>query len=111
MATLTYQQVSVTAGLAPVLAAATVTTGDAATPNDRGFFMVKNGSGSPINVTVVVPGNTKYGLANPDPSIAVAAGATTLIGPLPVDLGDPTTGLVTVICSSVTTVTIGAVQV
>lgn len=109
MATLGYQQVAI-GGLAPTLAAAT-SGGDAIAPNDRGALMVKNGGGSPINVTVAVPGNTKYGLANPDPVVAVAAGATALIGPFPSDLADPTTGLVAITYSGVTTVTVGGVQI
>lgn len=109
MAVLGYQQVAI-AGLAPTLVAATV-GGDQLPTNDRGALMVKNGSGSSINVTVNVPGNTKYGLANPDPVVAVAAGATELIGPFPSDLADPADGLVHITYSAVTTVTVGGVQI
>lgn len=109
MATLAYQQVPI-AGVVPTLAAATG-GGDAIAPNDRGALMVKNGGGSPVTVTIVVPGNTKYGQAAPDVPVVVAAGATALIGPLPSDLGDPTTGLVGITYSGVTSVTVGGVQI
>lgn len=110
MATLTYQQVSNTAVVVPSLAAA-AGGGDSIAPNDRGFLMVKNGSGATITVTMVVPGNTKYGIANPDPTFAVVAGATACIGPLPVDLANPSTGLVDFTYSGVTSLTVGGVQV
>jgi hypothetical protein len=52
------------------------------------FLVVKNGSGSSVNVTIVVPGNTSYGQANPDPVIAVAAGLEAWI-PLRKEYSDP----------------------
>lgn len=110
MATLTYQQVSAATGTAANLVAASA-GGDKVLPNDRGALMVRNGSGSPINVTLLVPGNTKWGQAQPDPVIAVAAGATTLIGPLPTDLADPTDGLVAFTYSAVTSVTVAPIQI
>jgi hypothetical protein len=61
-------------------------------------------------VTFTVPGNTKYGQANPDFPHSVPAGALSVFANLPVDLADPVTGLITFICSSVTTVTVGAVS-
>lgn len=82
MATLNYQQVKV-GGTAVALTAADA-AGDKVAPG--GALMVRNGSAASINVTLDVPGNTKYGLPNPDLVVAVAAGAITLIGPLPGDL-------------------------
>jgi hypothetical protein len=108
MATLAYQQVK-TSGVALSLAAANG-GGDSIPPNANGALVVKNGGGSGITVTVVVPGNTKYGPANPDIAVSVAAGATELIGPLPNDLRNPTTGLVDLTYSGVTTVTVGGIQ-
>lgn len=110
MATLTYQQVSNTTVFVPTLAAASG-GGDSIAPNDRGFLEVKNGSGATITVTMIVPGNTKYGLAQPDPTYAVIAGATAKIGPLPSDLANPATGLVDFTYSGVTSLTVGGVQV
>lgn len=109
MATLAYVQVGI-AGTNPGLAAATG-GGDKVPVNDRGFLMVVNGGGGSINVTVAVPGNTKYGEANPDKVIAVAAGATKLIGPFPADLADPSDGLVAISYSGVSSVTVAAVSV
>ncbi len=104
MATLAYQQVAI-AGTALTLAAASA-GGDKLPPG--GTLVVRNSSVASINVTIAVPGNTKYGLANPDLVVAVAAAAEKLIGPLPQDLADPIDGLVAVTYSAVTDVTVGA---
>lgn len=109
MATLPYVQVGI-AGTNPGLVAAAA-GGDKVAPNERGALHVRNGSGASINVTVVVPGNTKYGQANPDVVVAVPAGADRLIGPFPSDLADPADGLVAITYSAVTTVTVAAVQI
>jgi hypothetical protein len=109
MATLNYVQATI-AGTDPGLAAASA-GGDKVPPNDRGALFVRNGSAASINVTVAVPGNTRYGQANPDVVVAVPAGADRLIGPFPPDLADPIDGLVAITYSAVTTVTVGAVSI
>ena len=81
----------------------TITTGDTVPIGSR--VLVKNGSGSSINVTVVTPGNDQYGLARPDIVTAVGAGADAIFGPFAPDLGDPAlANAVTLICSAVATV-------
>lgn len=86
--------------------------GDKFGPGDRRHFRVKNGSGGAITVTVVVPGNTKYALAQPDIATSVAAGAEFCFGPFPVDLGDPAdSGLISVTYSGVTSLTVAVVDV
>lgn len=109
MATLSYQQATV-AGTAHTTQAAGA-SGDKVAPNDRGFVFVKNGSASPITVTVADPGETKYGQANPDIPVAVAAGATKLIGPLRSDLAAEEDGLVALTYSDNTDVTVAALSV
>lgn len=106
MAALTYQQAQI-AGV-PLTFAAASAGGDTVFPNDHGVVLVRNSGGASINVTIAVPGNTKYGIANPDPVVAVAAAATVAIGPFPADLGDPADGLVHLTYSSVTAVTVAA---
>lgn len=83
----------------------TVTVGDTVPPLNSKVF-VKNASGGSINVTVVTPGNDQYGNARPDIVTAVAAGADALFGPFPLDLADPVTQVVTLICSAVASVTL-----
>lgn len=107
MATLTYQQAKVS-GTAVNLVAADA-AGDKVVPGS-GALMVRNASAGSISVTLDVPGNTKYGLANPDLVVAVAAGATTLIGPLPGDLAG-SDGLVAFTYSAVASVTVAAVSI
>ncbi len=101
MAVLSAQTTGVTGTtLTPVTP--TVTTGDTVPVGSH--VLVRNGSGSPINVTIETPGNDTYGQARPDIVTAVAAGAVAKFGPFPVDLADPVTGLVKLICSAVASV-------
>lgn len=108
MATLAVQQIPVT-GFTPTFAAA-AGGGDAANPDDRTFLRVKNGSASPINVTIVVPG-TLYGQALADPVVVVAATTGDVLINLPPGLADPATGLVSWTYSAVATVTVALVRV
>jgi hypothetical protein len=108
MATLAYQQSKI-GGTELTFAAASV-GGDKVAPADRASLLVKNASAGAITVTVVTPGSTKYGQADPDVAVVVAAGATTAIGPFPQDLGG-TDGLVSITYSAVTSVTVAAITV
>jgi len=84
---------------------------DTLTPAGRPVHLiVNNASGGAITVTVVVPGNTKYGPANPDvTSASIGAGAHGVIL-LPADIADPTTGLIGVTASATTSVSFYAVR-
>lgn len=79
--------------------------------NDRKTFVeINNGSGSPITVTIDVPApvdNLVDGLAVPDRSVSIAAGARYKIGPFS-DIYNQADGYVWLICSAVTTVTMAA---
>lgn len=108
MAILAPQQIPVT-GLTPSFAAASG-GGDSCNPDDRVFLRVKNASGSPINVTILVPGTT-YGQPNPDPVVAVPATTGDVLIDLPGALADPATGLVSWTYSAVTSVTVALVRV
>jgi hypothetical protein len=109
MALLATQQIAIT-GLNPALTAA-AGGGDTATPDDRAFLCVRNASGSPITVTVVVPG-TFAGQALAD--VGVSVPATTgerWIGPLSPRLADPTTQLINITYSGVTSLTVGVFRI
>lgn len=106
-ATLQYQSSKIL-GTAVTMAAATA-GGDTVAPNDSGALLIKNGDSSAHNVTIAVPGNTKYGQPTPDVVVSVAAGATELIGPFPSDLADPSDGLVHISYAAVTSVTVAAI--
>lgn len=110
MASLAYQQAGIPGAAAVTFTAAAV-GGDTVAPNDRGVLLVRNASGGAINVTVVVPGNTKYGQADPDVVLPVADGAIRAIGPFSADLVDPTDRRVDITYSAVTSVTVAAVAV
>lgn len=95
---------------APKLAGTTITYGAAAAGGDtlgvvrNGVLRVKNGGASPITVTVVTPGSTQYGQADPDIPVTVAAGAEVAIGPLSDSLA--VDGVISVTYSAVTSVTV-----
>lgn len=111
MATLNAIQSTVQGTLVSYVAAGA--GGDKFGPGARRHFRVKNGSGAGITATVVVPGNTKYSIANPDiTSASIGAGAEFVFGPFPDDLGDPAdSGLITVTYSSATSITVCVVDV
>lgn len=74
MADLTTQNV-VDAGTAPTFGAAAATSNTAEVGNGKNtVYVVKNGGGAPITVTVTAPGNTDYGQPAPDPEITVNNG-------------------------------------
>jgi hypothetical protein len=85
--------------------------GDSFAPGERVVLHVRNGDAAAKTVTVVVPGNTKYGQAAPDVAVIVPAGGQTAIGPFPPDLADPADGNVDVLYSAVTAVTVALVGV
>jgi hypothetical protein len=109
MALLTVQQASL-AGT-PITYTAAAGGGDTfPLPHDSVGLRIKNGGGSAITASLVFPGTTPYGVANPVRTTAsIAAGAEVLVGPIPLSAVDPTTGLVSVTYSGVTTVTVAVV--
>lgn len=110
MATLTAVQATLT-GAAVTMAAASA-GGDKVNGDDDVAILVTNGSGSSITVTIAVPGNTRFGQAEPDIAVTVAAGATKLIGPLVDALEDAATDrLVAITYSAVTSVTVAALKI
>ena len=80
--------------------------GDTLAPTPTSVLHVKNGSGSSINVTVVVPGNDDFGQARPDIVRAVPAGEHHIIGPLSSPLLLNGSGVIDITYSSVTSVTV-----
>ena len=110
MALLATQNVVLTgSGLTPAYTAA-AGGGDTTAAGDRVFLHVKNGGGSPITVTLTTPG-TVSDVAVSDPTYSVTNAQERMIGPLKPQLfADPTTGLVSIAYSGVTTVTVGAFQ-
>ena len=109
MANLAYQQAKLT-GQAVALAAASG-GGDTVKANPNGALLVRNGDVAAKTVTVVIPGNTDFGQAEPDVAVVVAAGATALIGPFPAAAEDPSDHLVHISYSAVTSVTVAAVTI
>jgi len=82
MATLTKQVVTLS-GIGPTYAAATG-GGDEFVPSDKSLLHVKNGSGSPITVTIVTPRtDPRSGQAISDVAVSVPATGERMIGPFP----------------------------
>ena len=57
-------------------------------PGDRKILTVTNGGESSVTLTIAVPGNTTYGVAAPDKTFSIGAGATMAIPALGL-YGDP----------------------
>lgn len=83
----------------------TASTGDNWANTGYELVEIKNGSGGSINVTLDITA-APDGLAVTDPVVAVAAGATKIIGPFPPGIYNDGNGLAKVTCSSVSSVTI-----
>lgn len=107
MATLTVATAAVT-GTAYTAAAAA--GGGDVFPNDGNTrIVVTNGGGSSINVTVT-PQNTVNGLSLSAVVVAVAAGASKVIGPFPPQYFNNLSGQVVLTYSAVTSVTVGVIN-
>lgn len=85
-----------------VLSPTTATSGpDTVQPDSRVILLAQNNDTSGITVDVTVPGNTKWGEPQPDvTSVSISAGDLGVIGPLPRELANPSTGEVEVTASS-----------
>ncbi len=84
----------------------TATHGNKFLNDGKTFLEVNNGSGDSINVTFDTPGSVD-GFAIADKVVAVGAGVRKKIGPFTATFNQAD-GYVWVVCSAVTTVTIGA---
>lgn len=99
----------VDAGTPPTFSAATASDTMPINSGTNTFAVYRNGSGSSVTVTVVVPGNTTYGQPTPDPALTVAAAGELWI-PLRKEFDDGT-GNATLTTSSQTSVTMAVVKV
>lgn len=107
MATVTTQSIT-NAGAATTYSAASP-GGDRFLPADGTFLHVKNGSGSPITVTLVTPG-TVDGLAITDRAVSVPATSERFIA-VPDSLYRSSDGLADITWSATTTVTFAVVRI
>jgi hypothetical protein len=65
--------------------------GDTVRTGDRTYLLFKNADASSKTITIAVPGNTAYAQANPANAVVVAAGVTSLIGPIDAQFATPGT--------------------
>ncbi|WIC88884.1 hypothetical protein SEA_SHAGRAT_15 [Rhodococcus phage Shagrat] len=107
MAALTLQHIS-DAGTKPTFGAASVSDTALIGNGLNTFLVYKNGSGSPVDVTVVAPGDTDYGVALPDKVVTVAAAGEAWI-PLRKSYDDAS-GSATVTMADATGVTVALVR-
>lgn len=87
------------------LAFTAASASDTFKPSDRGTLLVKT-AGTATTATVVIPGNTQYGEAQPDIAVSCPATGEVAIGPFPRGVADAATGLATVTFSPTTAVTV-----
>jgi hypothetical protein len=107
MAALVVQTIT-TAGLEVSLDAADV-AGDTFINNEKTYFQVINGSGSPITVTFNSLSDCNQGFDH-DVVVTVGASEDHLIGPFPANRFNTSASLVGVSYSDITTVTVGAIS-
>ena len=101
--------VSTRAGVALTFGAANADGHSLANAENEALLIVTNGSASPITVTIPIP-KTVDGKAIASLEVAVAAGATKVIGPFPKGLYNQTGDVVHINFSDVTTVTVAAIE-
>jgi hypothetical protein len=70
-------QTLVNAGTAPTLGAKALSDTAEVGSGHNTFLVVRNSNAEAKVITVVVPGNTSYGVASPDPTYALADGSVT----------------------------------
>lgn len=110
MADLVTQKIT-RAGLTPSTVAA-AGGGDKFVPDDDVFLSFANGSGSPITVTIVTPGDVD-GEPIADRTVSVPAGGTKYIGPFPKQIfaNNADGGKCAITYSGVTSLTVGVFEV
>lgn len=101
--------VSTVAGTTITYAAAAGGGDTFARASDYQDVRVKNGSGSPITVTMVIPGNTPEGQPWPDVAVSVPAGGEKSIR-VPASAVDSSTGFCSLTYSGVTSLTVAVVS-
>lgn len=94
--------------LNPINMVACAGGGDTIAAEAGTYLLVRNSDASAKTVTLVDP-RTSYGQPNPDPATVVAASALALIK-VPPEFADPTTGMVSITYSAVTSLTIAAIR-
>lgn len=98
-------------GINPVPSASADVAGDSvANPGADIAFIVANGSASEITVTLDIQAAGPDGATVTDPTVAVPAGETRMIGPFPTGIYNDANGRVGITYSAVTTVTVMAVR-
>lgn len=110
MALLTVQQTAVNSGATLTANSATATTGDTFVNDGQTYLLVRNGSGSSITVTLTAVATSAQivgggSVAFASPTVTVGAGANAVLGPFAPSLFN-SSGIMTVICSAVTSVTV-----
>lgn len=108
MATITAQVPARSAN--PITFSAASAGGDKFANTGKEYVIVRNGSGSPVTLTVTTPA-TNDGLAIADRTIEVAAGATHFLGPWPTGLYNDGDGMVNLSWSLETDMTLAVIRI
>jgi len=103
MATLTVQHPSRSANA--ITQPAAEAGGDVFPNTGKELLLIKNGSASPITLTIATPA-TVDGLAVSDRTVAIPAGETHLLGPFPTSYYNNASGQVALTYSDATSVTV-----
>lgn len=101
---------TVSSNVGGVTGARAAANGDTLVPGDAVDLVVNNASGGSVNVTITGKTPCNRGVVH-DLVVAVAAGTTKVIGPLPANwFADPVSGLATVNYSATASVTVYTIR-
>jgi hypothetical protein len=103
MALITPQAATV---LGPAITMSAIGASDTFRPTDRGVLIYRS-TGTGATLTIVIPGNTDYGVALPDPTVVLAATDLRMIGTAGLVKYADNNGVVTITSSSQTSCTVG----
>lgn len=99
------------AGITPAYAAATAGGDKVSLSSATTWLHVKNGSASPVVVTVTTQNNAYKGLVVPDRTVTVPATGEQMVGPLDAQLHSDINGQASIGYSAVASVTVGAFRI
>ena len=92
--------------LGPAVTMTAITSSDTFRPHARGVLLYRAEGGN-STLTIVIPGNTDYGVALPDPAIAIGSSGLWIFGTAGFIKYADANGVVTITSSSQATITVG----
>ena len=92
--------------LGPAVTMTAISSSDTFRPSDRGLLVYRS-TGTGGTLTIVIPGNTDYGVALPDPTVVLGATDLRVIGLAGYAKYADANGILTITSSAQATITVG----